>query len=123
MRAADRTEDLDQDIEAANRSRRVGEQRHRSVPARKPLGHDAGTDDDGQQQGGPQRFGKEPIPQIGHGHQLTEMRSRWVCSSALLSVSSGSISSCSMRYPIAWRVNSKAWRLLSSPPGALDGSA
>jgi hypothetical protein len=97
VRAADRAEHLDQEVQAAGRRQRVGQQRDRDVAAGQPLGHDAGADHDREQQGGGQRFRE----QLARGRELHGQRAAMAASadrsSASPSVCSGNCSSCSMR--------------------------
>jgi len=60
MRGRDRSEHMDQHDQARARCQRVAEQGDCDIPARQPLGHDAGADDDREQQQGPKEFGGEP---------------------------------------------------------------
>ena len=65
MRAADRPEHFDQDVEPADGRERIREQRDRRVAERQAFGHHAGTDHDRQQQRRAERFGKQLTRQAG----------------------------------------------------------
>ena len=61
MRARHRPKDQDEDGQHRAGRQRVAEQGERHVPAGQPLGHDAGADHRGEQQGGAERFGERAL--------------------------------------------------------------
>ena len=64
MRARDRAEDEDEHDEPRAGSKRIAEQRNRDVAACQAFAHDAGADDDGEQKGGAERFGRQATGEI-----------------------------------------------------------